>query len=334
LYGFLGPDVADEVIVAVVQPSPWPWLEIHCHGGMQISQWLIELFRERGCIASEWQDFYRETGPTWQAAALEQLARASTTRTAAILLDQYEGALGLSLRRLRSEIQDSNFSAAREHIQDLLRFANLGLHLVKPWKIVVAGPPNAGKSSLVNALTGFQRSIVTPIPGTTRDAVSTFLAIEGWPMELIDTAGIRAEAMGLEAQGVALSYQQIATADLCLWLWDVSVAPVWPDDQTVNAAKRIVIVPNKVDRIAAGSFSYQSAEFHPKTEKIPPISALTGQGLPALCSIIGRILVPEMSPPGTAIPLDQPFLACLEQIDAVLANGNTGAALELLNPWL
>ena len=84
--------------------------------------------------------------------------------------------------------------------------------------MVVAGAPNVGKSSLVNALAGFQRSVVSEIAGTTRDVVSVQLAFDGWPVELTDTAGLR-EAEGLEAEGVARANRALAEADLVLWVW-------------------------------------------------------------------------------------------------------------------
>jgi tRNA modification GTPase len=68
---------------------------------------------------------------------------------------------------------------------------DLGRHLTRPWRVVVAGAPNVGKSSLINALAGFTRTVVTAVPGTTRDVVATAAAIDGWPVELIDTAGLR-----------------------------------------------------------------------------------------------------------------------------------------------
>ena len=132
----------------------------------------------------------RETDPI-RAAAIALLADARTERTAAILLDQYNGAWGRALANIRTSLSAARTASAAAQIQSLLRLEPLAAHLVQPWRVVVIGPPNVGKSSLTNALLGFQRTIVHDQPGTTRDAVAIQLAIDGWPVELVDTAGLR-----------------------------------------------------------------------------------------------------------------------------------------------
>jgi tRNA modification GTPase len=128
---------------------------------------------------------------------------------------------------------------------------------------VVAGPPNSGKSSLVNAIAGSERAIVTDIPGTTRDHIEVPLALEGIPIVLTDTAGLRATEELVERIGVERSHALIEGADVLLWLGDPDDAPTHP---------RLVRVHSKCDlpeRPAAPDGSMA-------------VSALTGEGLAAL----------------------------------------------------
>ena len=91
-------------------------------------------------------------------------------------------------------------SAGRvERLRELVPVAE---HLDRPWRVVIAGAPNVGKSSLVNALAGFARSLVSPTAGTTRDVVTTRIALDGWPIELCDTAGQRESADAVESAGI------------------------------------------------------------------------------------------------------------------------------------
>src|SRR6185503_7750192 len=106
----------------------------------------------------------------------------------------------------------------------LLALAEVGLHLTTPWRVVFAGPPNVGKSSLVNALLGYPRAIVYDQPGTTRDVLTASTAFDGWPFELRDTAGLRdgISLDSVEVEGVARARAQIATADLVVFVHDRS----------------------------------------------------------------------------------------------------------------
>ena len=155
----------------------------------------------------------KEADPIAAAARLA-LADARTMRTAAILLDQYNGACARHSSKSKSRVQAGKAPAARRQAEALLAHAATGLHLVKPWQVVIAGRPNVGKSSLINAIAGYQRAIVHSPPGTTRDIVTVQTAMDGWPVEISDTAGLRESDDPIERAGIELAREKITAADL------------------------------------------------------------------------------------------------------------------------
>ncbi len=298
--GRAGEGVADEVVLAVKQAGPAPRLELHCHGGREVVRFLLELFAARRLSVCTWQEFLRHTAPDpLGAAAAVALASATTARAAAVLLDQYQGALGQALDATLAALDRTDAAAADELLAGLERWSALGLHLAAPWRVTVAGAPNVGKSSLVNALAGYQRSVVAATPGTTRDVVTTQLALEGWPVELADTAGLRDEAGAVEGQGIRQAREAARAADLCLWVLDASAEPVWPD----AGAGPVRLVVNKVDLPPAWGLA--------RAEGAVRVSARTGEGVAELCAAVARWLVPEPPPPGAAVPFTP------EQVEAI-----------------
>jgi tRNA modification GTPase len=266
-----------EVVLALKRGGPCPWVEIHCHGGPEVARLLERLLAERGVRVCSWQEFGDPAAQTpEQAAALAALAHALTARTAAILLDQYHGAFGRAL--------------AANQLDELVRFIPVGRHLTSPWRVAVLGAPNVGKSSLVNLLTGYQRSVVSEVAGTTRDLVRATIAVDGWPVELIDTAGWRADARDLERQGIDLAQAAAAAADLCLWVLDATAAPQWPDGEL----PAVHYVVNKTDLAPAWDLAKASGAVY--------VSARTAFGLPELLQALARWLVPDPPPPGAAVP--------------------------------
>jgi tRNA modification GTPase len=179
---------------------------------------------------------------------------------------------------------------------------------------VIAGAPNVGKSSLVNAVAGYQRSVVSPTPGTTRDVVTSRVAIDGWPVELADTAGLRTGADALEGQGIALARDRMASADLVLWVVDASMPPVWPDAPD----QRLRLVLNKIDLAPAWDLTGAATTLR--------VSAQTGEGIGELCSALSGWLVPEVPPPGAAVPftpeLGDTLMEALRLLDAGDAVGS------------
>jgi tRNA modification GTPase len=238
-----------------------------------------------------------------------------------ILLDQLHGAFENAVTRI---LATPNLAG----LSELAAFAPVGRHLVDPWKVVVAGAPNVGKSSLVNALAGYQRAVVSEVAGTTRDAVSVQLAFDGWPVELADTAGLR-HATGLEAEGIERARRVLAEADLVVWVLDgTALEPTWPDPaHDWPKARNLRFVVNKCDLPQAGWVLTEAAD-------IPGVSATTGAGIPELVSTIVTRLVPHPPPPGAAVPYTPHLADAVEAANAVLTSGNVGEAARLLRDCL
>jgi tRNA modification GTPase len=290
-FGRIGTDISDEVILAVKQTEPVLSLEVHCHGGREAVRWLVDLFRARGLEVCSSDDFLRASvsNPLRAEAALA-LMHAPTIRTAAILLDQYHGAFENAVADIVASLDRGDAAAAKAQLAELARYIPLGRHLTTPWRVTVAGAPNVGKSSLVNALAGYQRSVVAATPGTTRDVVTVSLAVDGWPVELADTAGQREGDESLEKAGIQRAREAAVAADLCLWVLDASTEPAWPD----AGAGRVQLIVNKVDLPPAWDLNLAKGAVR--------VSAQTGEGLQELCAALSGWLVPEIPRAGTAMP--------------------------------
>jgi tRNA modification GTPase len=292
--GRLGEEIADDIVLAVHSPGV---VEIHCHGGPEVVRSFLELVQRHGICPGTWQG-QNATGCLSLKAEAE-LSQATTVRTAGILLDQLHGALDQALATLEGFWKAGDQEQAQRLLDELIDRVPLGLHLTVPWKIVIAGAPNVGKSSLVNAIVGYQRSVVSTIPGTTLDVVTTRLAIDGWPVELADTAGIRGLAASLEGEGIALSRRQMQNADLCLWVLDKSQAPIYPEE----SAKQVTLVINKTDLPPV---------WNPQPGAIQ-VSARTGEGIADLCGAISKALVPDPPPAGAAVPFTSALADFLQE---------------------
>ena len=328
-FGTLGDTVSDEVILACPRIDPEPWVEIHCHGGIRVVRCLVELFCREGCEEISGTSLLGVdpclTAGIADPRALEPLTRASTVRTASILLDQAHGAYFHAVAGIVQALDHGDGTTAVAQIEALEARVPLGRHLLEPWSIVIAGPPNVGKSSLINALAGYQRSVVAPIPGTTRDLVRIRLAFDGWPVELTDTAGLRIAVESLEAEGIARSRAALASANLVVWLLDASVdEPISPPGELVD--ERWLIVKNKVDlRPAAEPCSSESA--WPEHLRI---SAATGQGVAGLVAAIARRLVPEPPLAGAAVPFTPGLADAVEAAAEWIRLGEFRTAREIL----
>ncbi|MCC6491503.1 MAG: 50S ribosome-binding GTPase [Pirellulales bacterium] len=282
-------------------------LEIHCHGGAAAAERILEALQRAGCQVLPWTAWIaRQHEDEVAAEADVALAEATTLRCAAILLDQRAGALQRAFDAIEQALARGDLALARGMLSPLFARAPLGLHLARPWQVAIAGRPNVGKSSLINALLGYQRAIVFDEPGTTRDVLTAETAIDGWPVRLIDAAGIRETSDPLESQGVALARQQLQAADLALWIDDATAPPEpagleLPPELDRLPREKVLRVVNKID-LAPGTAASGEAF----------VSALTGQGLDRLLALLGRRLAPDPPKPGEAVPFTERHLRRLE----------------------
>ncbi|HEY2147370.1 MAG TPA: GTPase, partial [Pirellulales bacterium] len=246
-----GPNGEDVVVCRTAETQ----IEIHCHGGRAAIERIRADLAAAGCESLVWTDWLREHGPSRiRADAAALLAKATTERTAAILLDQYDGALDRSLANIDRDLAAGRIREAAAALDDILARSPIGLHLVEPWRVVLAGPPNVGKSSLINALVGYSRSIVFDQPGTTRDVVTAQTALEGWPIELSDTAGLRASDEPLEQAGIALARRKIIAADCLVLVFDAT-QPTPADLQAfIGEFADSIAVVNKIDLASTDEF--------------------------------------------------------------------------------
>lgn len=325
--GRVGRGMGDDV-VAVLLDEPIETVEFQCHGGMAAAELVLKALEEAGAerCASDHLVAATIDDPIIAEATLD-LCHAPTVRTAEILLEQAEGALGRELASLAGLIdRDPSPAPALLRLDELIARSSAGLRLIQGWKVVIAGRPNVGKSRLLNALAGFTRAIVDPTPGTTRDVVTLKIALDGWPIELSDTAGLRAAADPIEAEGIARAERQQQEADLRLVVFDRS-EPLQPCDwELVGCACPAIVVINKSDLPTA----WQPTDLDAGSRPVVTVSAERGDGIPELSAEIIRSLVPTAPAPGDAVPFRPRHVEALERARRCLNEGHRPGAKTVL----
>ena len=244
-------DAVDDVL-AVCFPGPHSYtgddlVECSTHGGLLVPADAIAAFAAAGARPAEPGEFTRRAVlngkmDLLQAEATADLIDAGAPAQRRRALQQLDRGLSRRLEALRSEVLElealiayeidfpeedegpvrpervvSAWRAARERVAQLLGTAPEGERLHEGALLVIAGRPNAGKSSLFNALLGRERAIVTEIPGTTRDAIEASTVIEGFPFRLVDTAGLRDSDDRVERLGIEVSRRYLGAADLVVF---------------------------------------------------------------------------------------------------------------------
>ncbi|WP_437191033.1 GTPase [Planctomicrobium sp. SH527] len=293
--------------------------ELHCHGGIAAVQRILSDLQQHGAEVITQQQ-WRQIGTSLvESECAEALSKATTQRTAHHLLRQqslFPQAVG-ALRELSGE----KLVAA---IERLLAHREFGRHLLVPWKVVLCGRPNVGKSQLINALVGFERAVVFDMPGTTRDVVTAETAFRGWPVELSDTAGMRETESELEAAGIAKAKTRLSEADLVVVVLDSTAGITDEDRQLLSRLPDAVVVWNKCDL--------------PVTSAPPSgalsVSAIQHEGIPELIEKIVSRLVPAEPPLEAAFPVIDSQVTRLEALLVSAKQSDKTQITPLLSEWL
>lgn len=288
-YGFVmdGDQAADEVM-AVLMKAPRSYtredtVEINCHGGTLVMKRVLELVIKNGARPAEPGEFTKRAFLNGridlaQAESVLDLIKAGNDFAWKASMEQLKGSLSDAVRRMRavilheiafieSAIDDpehypmegygdtllKNIKPVLDELEQLLFHAEDGAVLKEGIHTVIAGKPNSGKSSLLNALSGKQRAIVTDIAGTTRDAIEEQVLLRGIELHVTDTAGIRNTNDPVEKIGVETAKEYIERSDLIIYVADAS-APLDEDDKNIIEQiknRNVIVLLNKSDLPAA-----------------------------------------------------------------------------------
>jgi tRNA modification GTPase len=275
--------MADEVILLIYR-APHSYtredsIEIQGHGGSAAAKRILRAVLEGGARLAEPGEFTKRAFlngriDLLQAEAVLDLIRARSDRSATAALEQLDGRLSCLFGKSYDDIMtvaaelEATLDFSEDELPEMvlagivtrLQQGETGLrHLLKTWDeghllregalIVICGKPNVGKSTLLNALLGIERAIVTPIPGTTRDTIEESLVIDGYPVRIMDTAGLRDTGCTIEGEGIRRARNAIQKADVVIYVVDGSQEPD-PDDLDQMAhlpAGKTVVLINKID---------------------------------------------------------------------------------------
>lgn len=276
-------NIIDEVILTFMRgPKSYTRqdvVEINCHGGLLSLRKILELTFKYGCRLAGPGEFTKRAFLNGrldlaQAEAVIDIIRAKTDSALKISLNQLSGRLSAKIHKLRRRlleilvILEANIDFPEEGIPEqgrmdlslgigalqaqlnaLLSGSSSGRILREGLHVVICGKPNVGKSSLLNALLKKERSIVTPVAGTTRDTIEELIDIQGIPVRIVDTAGIIKPRDLIERHAIKRSREQIKLADLVIILFDAAHPLDDQDRKMISEVKNknVIAVINKID---------------------------------------------------------------------------------------
>jgi tRNA modification GTPase len=326
-------------------------VEISCHGGTLVTAKVLEACLRGGARAARPGEFTERAFlngkmDLTQAEAVIDLIRARTDLALRSATEQLEGRLGEKIRKIRDELVSllahidasidfpeegispdegeklcARLGSVREEIAALLATADQGRILREGVRVVIYGATNAGKSSLLNRLLGYDRVIVSETHGTTRDTIEETANLDGLPIRLLDTAGLRASASELEQEGIVRTERSLQLADLRLQIADRNAPkPSHFDERAGNSSE--IVVLNKSDLPEDSDW---------KNFPGLRVSCMTGEGLPELQKeILARIAKQNLRPEST-VAINARHRDCLRR--ALESCDRAGAALgERLSP--
>jgi len=281
-------------------------LELQGHGGPVVMSMLIDAALELGARMAEPGEFTKRAFlndklDLAQAEAIADLIGSGTAQAARAALHSLSGAfsskveaLAEQLVRLRMYVEAAidfpeeeidflgdeqllaGLKSCADTFAELRRNARFGRVLRDGYRVVIVGKPNAGKSSLLNRLSGEEAAIVTEVAGTTRDIVREQISIDGLAVELIDTAGLRDDPDRIEEEGIRRAREALKSADAVLWIQDANESPEQRIDEKLPEGAEIIIVRNKID------MTDEQAGLAADGSGAVRLSAKTGDGIDAL----------------------------------------------------
>lgn len=291
----------EEVVLVRVSECVW---EVQCHGGSAACNRILNDLRAVGFETDKASESL--SGNAVEDRIRQVLLNCRTRVTASLALAQADGRLQQLLDDAASEDPVRRTVAA----ETTARWRNAARHLTTPWRIGLIGPPNAGKSSLLNALAGMHRAIVSEIPGTTRDQIEVETFVDGWPILLIDTAGIRdTAASDIEHQGIRRSLQVVRNCDLIAVVLDVTNPGAFasiPSELTTAAKTPVCILFSKCDLLPTdGKLPDVCSAMQNPLSRFPRflVSALRRQGIDSFLRWALDQLLPERPDLNTTLPL-------------------------------